>query len=55
MEVIQENPKCDCADWTIQIEKVNAPIMLLYARNPNTYKYDGKPFAYCPWCGNALQ
>jgi hypothetical protein len=40
-----------CEDWLPQIEKVNAPIILANARNPEYPQYDGKPFVYCPWCG----
>lgn len=38
------------------VQKLNAPNMLLYARNPTTYKgYDGLPFKFCPWCGQKLE
>ena len=44
-----------CKDWKENIEKVTAPAMLLYARNPHHYPdgrvYDGKQFIFCPWCG----
>lgn len=40
-----------CEDWKPQCEKVNAPIMLAFARNPQNPQYDGKPFRFCPWCG----
>jgi len=46
---------CTCADWPVQIEKVNAPIVLQSARSGFRWQYDGKPFAYCPWCGSAIQ
>jgi hypothetical protein len=46
---------CTCADWPVQIEKVNGPIMLMTARSGGPYQYDGKPFTHCPWCGSELQ
>jgi len=45
---------CTCKDWPEQIKKVNEPILYLFARNPDTYRYTGKPFIYCPWCGMVL-
>ena len=43
-----------CSDWKPNIEKVNAPLMLAAARNPHHKQYDGKPFRFCPWCGQEL-
>jgi len=40
-----------CSDWRVQIDKVNAPLILQTIRSGYTYKYDGIPFRYCPWCG----
>ena len=45
---------CDCQDWKSNIDKVNGPILLQVARNPEQSGYDGKLFAYCPWCGKKL-
>lgn len=46
---------CVCAEWAPNIEKVNAPLMLAYARNPSAANmYRGVPFRYCPWCGEYL-
>lgn len=48
---------CDCTDWSENIEKVNAPLLLQAARsgfNP-AVRYDGKLFTHCPWCGNPLK
>lgn len=48
---------CDCTDWSENIEKVNAPLLLQAARsgfNP-AVRYDGKLFTHCPWCGNLLK
>lgn len=47
--------ECKCEDWAENMPKVNAPLMLAVARNPDTaQQYDGKPFEYCPWCGEEL-
>jgi hypothetical protein len=47
--------KCNCAEWKPNIDKVNAPLMFLHARNPTTSTgYDGIQFRFCPWCGNGL-
>jgi len=47
---------CWCADWALNIDKVNAPNQLLFARNPGTYKgYEGAQFRFCPWCGEKLR
>lgn len=48
-------PKHECGDWNVNMPKVNAPFLLLHARNPHTNKgYDGAPFRHCPWCGEKL-
>lgn len=47
---------CTCTEWGPNIAKVNAPLMLAVARNPNTAAmYLGVPFRYCPWCGQPLK
>ena len=46
--------ECSCPDWKPQIEKVNAPIQLQSVRSGFRWKYDGKPFKFCPWCGHEL-
>jgi len=46
---------CYCKDFAENMDKVNAPILLLNARNPGTTEYDGKSFAFCPWCGERLK
>lgn len=40
-----------CPDWYPQIDKLNTPILIQFARSGGTYKFDGKPFVFCPWCG----
>lgn len=47
---------CSCDEWAPNIEKVNAPLMLMHARNPHQGNmYRGVPFRYCPWCGRWLE
>lgn len=46
---------CNCSDWKDNIDKVNAPFIYLFARNPQSQPYNGKVFIYCPWCGNKLE
>lgn len=43
-----------CANWAVQIEKINGPIINQTNRWGGEYKYDGIPFRYCPWCGKLL-
>lgn len=45
---------CDCKDWEPEIKKLNGPITLQSVRSGGAYKYDGKPFNFCPWCGKRL-
>lgn len=46
---------CLCPDFEPNVELLNAPFALGYARNPDTYHgYTGKEFKFCPWCGEAL-
>ena len=48
--------KCDCSDWKLNIDKVNAPLILQVARSGfQTAGYDGVPFKYCPWCSKPLE
>lgn len=41
-----EPATCHCADWLVQIMDLN--------RRSGRALYDGKPFRYCPWCGDLL-
>jgi len=41
---------CACVDWPVQIELINAPIILQSLRAGKDL-YTGVPFRYCPWCG----
>ena len=43
--------KCDCLDWKPNIDKINGYINLGAVHG---VEYDGKTFAYCPWCGLRL-
>lgn len=45
--------RCDCPDWGEQIQKINGPIVLASIRAGKDL-YDGKPFVFCPWCGDRL-
>lgn len=60
MELVAGTPcRCGkrpcCPDFLTQIEKVNAPIMLQSVRSGFVWKYEGKPFVHCPWCGKKLR
>jgi hypothetical protein len=47
--------ECTCSDWQPNIAKVNAPLMMMHARNPHQGNmYRGVPFRYCPWCAEPL-
>jgi hypothetical protein len=43
-----------CTDWREQIAKVNGPIEMQAIRSGFRHQYDGKPFKFCPWCGQEL-
>ena len=46
---------CKCKDWEDNIDKLNAPNTLSFARNPTSYRgYMGVIFKYCPWCSREL-
>lgn len=46
---------CICEEWINNIDLVNAPQRLAYARNPSpANEYRGVKFRHCPWCGNFL-
>lgn len=53
LKVVEDCSEECCADWLVQIEKVNGPIVLQSIRaGRDLYKETGgKPFKYCPWCG----
>jgi hypothetical protein len=41
-----------CSDWEPEVKKINAPIFLAQARNPQlTPDFQFKPWKFCPWCG----
>ncbi len=47
--------QCTCQEWLDNIDKVNAPGLLLIARNPQSAsQYRGVKFRFCPWCASAL-
>jgi len=43
--------ECNCSDWGLNIDSLNAPFSLGLAAVGH---YTGKEFEYCPWCGQAL-
>lgn len=43
-----------CPDWEPGIKKLDAPIVLQSIRASRDL-YTGKPFNFCPWCGQARQ
>ena len=53
-EALVKPISCPCPDWDVQIQKVNGPIVNQAVRSGFTWRYDGKPFVFCPWCGNRL-
>lgn len=46
---------CPCPDWEPGIRKIDGPIALQAVRTGGAYQYDGKPFRFCPWCGQRLK
>lgn len=40
-----------CPEWEPGINRINAPLVLMWARSGGEHQYEGKPFAFCPWCG----
>jgi hypothetical protein len=49
----ETKPPCMCLDWQENIGFLNS--MLLLKWNHGGKGYEGKPFVYCPWCGQPLQ
>ncbi len=45
--------ECSCALWKANIDKINGPLQLQAIRSGGV-GYDGRQFAYCPWCGSTL-
>lgn len=44
--------ECSCELWKINIERINAPIILQQIRSGTSFQCD--QFQYCPWCGKGL-
>ena len=44
---------CDCKDWKPNVKIIDG-IIALHALRIGTKGYSGKPFVYCPWCGEKL-
>ncbi len=49
------NERCDCEDWKPGTKAIDAPIVLQSIRSGGAYRYEGKPWKYCPWCNSALK
>ena len=43
---------CICADWKANLAKLDASIMYAMIHG---MEYNGKKFAYCPWCGRYIE
>ena len=43
---------CDCKDWEYGMTQLDGFIMFGFTHG---YKYAGKPFVYCPWCGKQIK
>ena len=43
---------CDCEDWKRGMAQLDGFVMLGFTQG---YKYTGKPFIYCPWCGKQIK
>lgn len=47
--------KCECTDWKENIGKVDAPLLLAFARSGGSVQYEGKRWTFCPWCSLQLK
>lgn len=46
---------CKCKDWAPNIEILDGFIVMqMNMAWGNKKGYEGKPFVYCPWCGDTL-
>lgn len=45
-------PECSCELWKLNIERINAPIILQQIRAGTSFQCD--QFVFCPWCGKSL-
>jgi len=43
---------CQCQDWKENLDKVNSGFTWKFIHGMGGY--DGKPFIFCPWCGERL-
>ena len=43
---------CDCKDWQHGMTQLDGFIMFGFTHG---YKYAGRPFVYCPWCGKQIK
>jgi len=42
---------CNCNNWKNNMRLIDNAISVAIIHH---WKYTGKPFVYCPWCGNPL-
>lgn len=49
------NERCDCVDWLPGTKEIDAPIALQQIRSGGAYRYKGKAWSFCPWCGSTLK
>ena len=52
--VIRRIVDCDCKDFEENMIELNKP-WGLWASHGESKGYEGKPFIYCPWCGEKLK
>jgi hypothetical protein len=54
----RDTPVCSCDEWEPGVAKINAPIMLAQARNPQltqTEEFRFNVFRFCPWCSKPVR
>jgi hypothetical protein len=48
----QKNKACKCDDWLVNMNKIDTIFQMAWVHG---YKYYGKQFVYCPFCGEKLK
>ncbi len=46
--------ECNCKDWKEYVPQINVCIAM-HGMRAGGFKYAGKPFKLCPWCGKILK
>lgn len=44
--------ECACDYWEQGMTQIDGFIMLGFSHG---YRYSGRPFSYCPWCGQKIR